>query len=408
MNIFIAFANQDLVVRDKLLRQLNLVRERQGWKIWSAKEIKAGEYWDDEIKRRLLDSQVVVLLLSTDFFNSTYIIEKELPEVVRMHQAGTCQIIPVIVRKCHWKDTAFGAYAELGDLQALPVGEKPILSKAHWDHEDDPYFDIVEGIKDSIQAFQAKQSEGVTFRHPLTPVQAKEAESSEEVTKSHRLTSTLAFDYPMVRVEGGTFQMGSPKTDAGRYDDECQHTVTVASFSIGQYEVTQANWREIMGNNPSHFRDNDNCPVEQVSWNDVQDFLIKLNAKYPGNNYRLPTEAEWEYAARGGNKSRGYQYAGSDDLGSVAWYKANAGDKTHPVGTRNPNELGLYDMSGNVLEWCQDTFKPYPGCAGTSNSNRIFRGGGWVHVPRGCRPASRGYSGPDYRLNYLGFRLALQ
>ncbi len=385
MNIFIAFANQDLVVRDKLLRQLNLVRERQGWNIWSAKEIKAGEYWDDEIKRRLLDSQVVVLLLSTDFFNSTYIIEKELPEVVLMHQAGTCQIIPVIVRKCHWKDTPFGAYAELGDLQALPVGEKPILSKAHWDHEDDPYFDIVEGIKDSIRAFQAEQREGVTFRHRLTPVQpkeavpseeatkshrltsaqAKKAVPSEEVTKSHRLTSTPAFNYPMVRVEGGTFQMGSPNIEAGRFDNECQHTVTVASFSIGQYEVTQANWREIMGNNPSEFKDNDNCPVEQVSWNDVQDFLIKLNAKYPGNNYRLPAETEWEYAARGGNKSRGYQYAGSDDLGSVAWYLANSGAKTQPVGTRNPNELGLYDMSGNVWEWCQDTFKPYPECPGT-------------------------------------------
>jgi len=131
MNIFIAFANQDRDVRDKLLRQMNLVKDRQGWNIWSAKEIKAGERWDEEIKQRLMDSDVVILLLSTDFFNSKYIIEKELPEVVEKHKKGGCQIIPVIARVCHWKDTPFGEYAQLGDIQALPVGERPIMSKGH-------------------------------------------------------------------------------------------------------------------------------------------------------------------------------------------------------------------------------------------------------------------------------------
>lgn len=159
MNIFIAFANEDRDVRDKLLKQMNLVKGRQGWKIWSAYEIKAGEQWDTEIQQRLTDAEVVVLLLSTDFFNSEYIIEKELPEVISKHQKGDCQIIPVIARVCHWKDTAFGDYAQLGDIQALPAGEKPMMSKKYWDEEDQPYFEVVQGIIDSIRAFQLRKKE---------------------------------------------------------------------------------------------------------------------------------------------------------------------------------------------------------------------------------------------------------
>lgn len=155
MNIFIAFANEDRDVRDKLLRQMNLVKDRQGWLIWSASELKGGDPWDTEIKRRLMDSDVVLLLLSTDFFNSSYITETELPEVIKKHKAGNCQIIPVIARKCHWKDTSFGDYAQLGDIQALPAGEKPIMSKMLWGDEDEPYFETVQGIKEAILAFRA-------------------------------------------------------------------------------------------------------------------------------------------------------------------------------------------------------------------------------------------------------------
>ncbi len=159
MNIFIAFANQDRDVRDKLLRQMNLVKDRQGWNIWSDKEIKAGEKWDAEIQQRLLDSEVVILLLSTDFFNSKYIVEAELPEIVAKHKSGNCHIIPIIARMCHWKDTAFGEYAQLGDIQALPVGEYPLVSRGHWDNDDQPYFETVQGIRESIQTFQQKERE---------------------------------------------------------------------------------------------------------------------------------------------------------------------------------------------------------------------------------------------------------
>ena len=162
-----------------------------------------------------------------------------------------------------------------------------------------------------------------------------------------------------------------------------------------------------MGTNPSHFKNCDDCPVEQVSWNDIQTFLKKLNAT-TGANYRLPTENEWEYAARGGHKNAGYKvYAGSNNLNAVAWNGSNSDNKTHRVGQKSPNELGLHDMSGNVWEWCQDTYKPYPCDSKTKadNSGRVLCGGSWyyndVH-----RSAERYYLAPTLRISNYGFRLA--
>ena len=163
----------------------------------------------------------------------------------------------------------------------------------------------------------------------------------------------------MVRVEAGTFTMGATAEMKNPWDDEKPtHRVTLTNdYYIGKYEVTQTLWQAVMGNNPSEFK-GDNLPVEKVSWKDCQDFISKLN-RITGKTFRLPTEAEWEYAARGGNKSRGYQYSGSNNLSDVAWYMDNSGDKTHAVGTKQPNELGIYDMSGNVWEWCQDWYGKY-------------------------------------------------
>jgi formylglycine-generating enzyme required for sulfatase activity len=212
----------------------------------------------------------------------------------------------------------------------------------------------------------------------------------------------------MIPVEGGSYTMGSPESEANRSNDECQHAVTVGNYAIGRYEVTQADWVEVMGSNPSNFKNCDECPVENVSWNDVQDFITKANSKY-GRHFRLPTEAEWEYAARGGKKSKGYIYAGSNTIGDVAWYDSNSDSKTHNAGTKSANELGLYDMSGNVREWCQDTWGPYPGCAEPSKeevSRRVLRGGSCYVYNGYCRVAFRFWSNDSYRSNYFGFRLA--
>ena len=219
----------------------------------------------------------------------------------------------------------------------------------------------------------------------------------------------------MVFVKGGSFLMGSPDNDFNAYGNEKpQHQVTVGDFHIARFPVTQKQWVEVMGDNPSYFKNCEDCPVENVSWNDVQDFIRKLNARYPGHNYRLPTEAEWEYAARGGQLSRGYRYAGSDDPDKVAWYGDNSDIKTHPVGAKAKNELELYDMSGNVWEWCQDAWHDnYQGApadgsawAAFGDRGRVYRGGSWLYDYDCCRVAVRNFNLPTYRSLNVGFRLA--
>lgn len=213
----------------------------------------------------------------------------------------------------------------------------------------------------------------------------------------------------MVLVEGGTFTMGATleqRKDAWK-NERPTHRVTLSSFYIGRYEVTQEEWEAVMGQNPSEFK-GAKRPVENVSWYDCQEFIQKLNAM-TGKNFRLPTEAEWEFAARGGTKSRGYKYAGSNDINSVAWYTSNSDDGTHNVGTKQPNELGLYDMSGNLYEWCSDWYGNYHSSSKTNQkgSHRVCRGGSWVSDARGCRVSNRDYDAPDYGGDVIGLRLAL-
>ncbi|OWY26088.1 hypothetical protein C7N43_36220 [Sphingobacteriales bacterium UPWRP_1] len=220
-------------------------------------------------------------------------------------------------------------------------------------------------------------------------------------------TANDPFASQMVYVQGGTFTMGCTEEQGNDcYDEEKPaHSRTVRSFYISKYEVTQAQWQSIMNNNPSEYSGCAQCPIETVSWNDIQEFLSKLNTQ-TGKNYRLPTEAEWEYAARGGNKNKGYKYAGSNDIDRVAWYIGNSSEGTHPVGQKSPNELGLYDMSGNVLEWCSDWFKGYPGnSTDYTGSNRVLRGGSWRSKPQWCRVACRGSNRPTNRFESCGFRL---
>lgn len=217
----------------------------------------------------------------------------------------------------------------------------------------------------------------------------------------------------MVFVEGGSFTMGCTSEQGGDcYNWEIPaHRVTIDDFSICKYEVTQVLWKEVMGSNPSVFKGN-NHPVENVSWEDCQEFIRRLNDK-TGKSYRLPTEAEWEYAARGGNKSCGYKYSGSNNSLSVTWCIDNSNGKTHPVGTKSPNELGIYDMSGNVWEWCSDW---YGGYSNTSQSNpkgcdngssRIRRGGCWTSQSKNCRVSDRNSDSPEHYSNGIGLRLAL-
>lgn len=217
----------------------------------------------------------------------------------------------------------------------------------------------------------------------------------------------------MIYVQGGTFTMGCTSEQGGDCDGDEKpiHSVMLSDFLIGETEVTQALWKAVMGSNPSYFK-GDNLPVERVSWNDCQEFIRKLN-QLTGRMLRLPTEAEWEYAARGGKHSCGYKYAGSNSVGEVGLYDSNSDNKTHPVKTKKANELGLYDMSGNVWEWCSDWYGNYSSSAQSdpkgpfSGSSRVLRGGGWGSGAGYCRVSNRYGIDPDYRGSDFGFRLTL-
>ncbi|MBL7816926.1 MAG: SUMF1/EgtB/PvdO family nonheme iron enzyme [Saprospiraceae bacterium] len=235
----------------------------------------------------------------------------------------------------------------------------------------------------------------------LAAIERKKREEEEERIRT-------LYEPEMVLVKGGTFKMGS-----NDYTDEQPiHDVTLNDFYIGKYPVTQKQWQAIMGDNPSYFK-GETLPVECVSWEDCQVFIKKLNEK-TGKTYRLPTEAEWEYAARGGNQSKGYTYSGSNDVKSVAWFTENSDSKTHPVGQKQANELGIYDMSGNVWEWCSDWYdenyyknSPSQNPKGPSTGSFwVLRGGSWLYSVLNCRSSCRLRNSPIIRYNDYGFRLA--
>lgn len=231
--------------------------------------------------------------------------------------------------------------------------------------------------------------------------------------------TTLEFNvngvsFKMVRVEHGSFTMGATPEqgdDASEYEKPAHRVTLTNDYYIGEMLVTQNLWKAVMGSNATYLEGND-LPVGSMSWPDTQKFFRKLN-KLTGKNFRLPTEAEWEFAARGGNKSKGYKYAGSNNIDDVAWYYENSGKQIHPVGGKIPNELGIYDMSGNAWELCKGWCGEYSSCPQTNpmtsnaESYRSLRGGGWANFSRCCRVSSRFYFSPDNRVFSHGFRLVL-
>ena len=262
---------------------------------------------------------------------------------------------------------------------------------------------ILSGFADGIGGIIALSEEDLTILNP--------EQLLANVVQTGMTSATIEVE--MVFVKGGTFTMGcTPEQGSDcSISEKPAHQVTLSNYYIGKYEVTQAQWQAIMGTNPSKFK-GDNLPVENVNWNDVQKFITKIN-EMTGKQYRLPTEAEWEYAARGGNSSKGFKYSGSNIVDDVAWYRNNSNNTTHPVGTKNDNELGVYDMSGNVSEWCSNRFEKYSNSDQTdpqgpsSGSYRVHRGHSWGHNAKMVRvPFRIGGVLPFVKGNALGFRLA--
>ncbi len=269
----------------------------------------------------------------------------------------------------------------------------------------------IENQKKQIEALVDKLE-----RHQPSSATTTTTSKSQPQTEIFTIPGTDV-SFKMIHVEGGTFRMGANEGDTVAYGEEKPaHEVTLSDYWMGETQVTQALWEAVMGNNPSEFKGDRNLPVESVSWLDCKEFIRKLN-KLTGRRFRLPKEAQWEFAARGGNlgKNNQYLYAGSFDLFDVAWYNENSKGKTHPVGELDPNELGFYDMTGNVWEWCNDWYDgdfysnspTYNPSGPTSGSKRVCRGGCWDNDTRSYRVSYRGCDTPTSADRYLGLRLAL-
>lgn len=281
------------------------------------------------------------------------------------------------------------------------------------------YYEVVmsslEAETDYFVRAYAVNSEGVSYG---------EEKSFATLTKvdvfADKIITVNGVSFTMKAVEGGTFNMGAQSADpaGANYDAEAWdreapvHSVTLSDYYIGETEVTQELWQAVMGYNISHFSGEQN-PAEQVTWYDCQNFIAQINL-LTGMNFRLLTEAEWEYAARGGNKSEGYIYSGSDNLEDVAWFADNSDGKTHEVKTKIPNELGIYDMCGNVLEWCQDIYGDYSGedqinpVGALSGTDCVIRGSGCRSNAPYCRVPVRCYLMPAGVSFCIGFRLAME
>ena len=261
--------------------------------------------------------------------------------------------------------------------------------------------------------FEAERMAEVQKDREETERKQKEEEGRKrnETSYTNGILRVNGVEYPMVYVSGGSFKMGATSEQGSDADtDESPvHRVTLSSYSLGKYEVTQELWDAVMGSNPSISK-SARRPVVNVSWDECQDFIRKLN-KLTGASFRLPTEAEWEFAARGGNSSRGYKYSGSNTLDDVAWYDGNSGSGAEDIGRKSPNELGLYDMSGNVSEWCEDWYGDYRRSSQTnpkgtgSGSLHVMRGGNYFHSAGCCRVSYRSNGGHAFRHAYIGLRL---
>jgi len=252
----------------------------------------------------------------------------------------------------------------------------------------------------------AKDEELARVKKELEELKARtsQAHKIQENAQAQSVVDTKIINgIECVLVKAGTFMMGSPKSEIGRDDNETRHQMTITNdYWIGKYPITQAQYRAVTGSNPSRFSGDDR-PVDNVNWNEAVAFCNAVGG-------RLPTEAEWEFAARGGNKSKGYIYSGSNDIGEVAWCWNNSSDGTKPVGTKTPNELGIYDMSGNVWMWCSDWYGSYDHVSKidpnvTSGYSRVIRGGSWRNNAHYCRVAYRRYDLPSNRYDNLGFRV---
>jgi formylglycine-generating enzyme required for sulfatase activity len=422
--IFLCHASEDKPqVRDVYQRLKAL-----GFEPWLDEvNILPGQDWDFEIEQALETSDFVIVFLSTRSVEKVGYVQREFRRALYHAEEmpeGFIHTIPVKLDDCtvprrfsrhQWANLYDeGAFERI--VQAIRTGllQRPV-------HQT-----TLEGLsaKTELAAIRNQMlkansvwelrealysTERLLERYPNYPEARLLKDQIDAVILYERAHISSSISMEFVLISAGTFLMGSPDSDAGAYDNEKPaHQVTISQpFYLGKYPVTQAQWATVMGNNPSVFKGHPDWPVENVSWEDVHEFIQTLKAREDGEDYRLPTEAEWEYACRAGSTT---SYCFGDDpnqLGEYAWYKENAGGQPHPVGLLKPNAWGLYDMHGNVWEWVQDRYRPYPTdpLSASPGLERVDRGGSWVWDARFCRSATRGHLTPSHRAYDTGFRL---
>lgn len=379
-DVFISYSRKDSTVAERICKAFDGVGityfiDKQG--------ISGGFEFPTVLAEAIIDCKIFLYLASENSYESRFT-QSEITFAFNEKPKGS--ILPYII-----------------DGSTMPPALRFVFSNINWRRIEEHPIETV--LMDDLLHLLNKKREQRSESHAYTT-------SNPSPTPSDKKTYTVnGVSFTMINVKGGYFMMGSSDSDSEADDREKPtHKVALSDYSIGETQVTQALWQAVMGSNPSRFTGDLQRPVEKVSWDDCQTFIKRLN-QLTGENFRLPTEAEWEYAARGG--SAGYRYSGSNTIYDVAWYDCTSSNTTHPVKTKQPNELGLYDMSGNVYEWCFDWMGNYSSSfqnnptGPSSGSDRVLRGGMWLSSARACRVASRIGISPSSGSGSYGLRLAL-
>ncbi|MBV6439095.1 MAG: TIR domain-containing protein [Haliscomenobacteraceae bacterium CHB4] len=423
LKIFILYARADESFKDELPKVFIPLREAGIVEVFYDAPIDYNDHWDDVIWENLNTSHIILPLLSNDFFASGFIETDEFKRTLDRHRRGESVIIPIILRHCGWK-----YHPIFRKLQVLPKNEKPVVT---WASYEEVWLRILESIQVVMDHMEEKL---------LQKEKQEEARRIQRIIEDGK-TSHRIYSPELTLIKGGEFQMGDEHGDLWK-DSLPLHQVTVSDFAIGTYPVTNEQFVAFL-NEEGNQKEGDvewinlsgswgllekcrisraesgrfevetnykNHPVTYVSWYGAKAFCRWLSRK-TGKMYRLPIEAEWEFAARGGSYGKGLKFAGSNDLSEVGWYRKNSAEHTYLIGQKKPNELGLFDMSGNVWEWCEDWFSSYDSYLRTNpsgpdkGSQKVHRGGSWLSPAQFCRVADRGKANPEERRSNIGFRI---
>lgn len=460
-DIFISYSHADEAWKNAIQKHLSVLQMQGGFSIWDDRQIQVGDDWLPAIEAAINQARVAILLVSADFLDSDFIARQEIPKFLERRKNEGLKVVPVVIRHCAWTRVRW-----LASLQGATLDNQPLAKYAIGSHDcDEALTRIVEKVDDLLQEVIKREQEiskvVATVQQPVaapTVLEVAEIVVSKPKSSEQRLIDCWkrranfdlpfepvvfpykhepdwgedkyglwqALDVEWIRcvfrwIPAGTFMMGSPESELGRNDDEIQHQVTLTKgFWLGETTVTQALYQAVMGDNPSYFK-GAQLPVEYVSWNDAQRFLVKLNQLVPHINARLPWEAEWEYACRAGTTT---PFSFGDNITSekvnYSWNspyhkgkKEQYRNTTVAVKSLPASAWGLYEMHGNVWEWCQDWYGDYPAGAqvdpqgAIAGTERVLRGGSWNCLALFVLSARRFNGTPSYRSDRVGFRFAL-